>query len=73
MPGKTHVVLSSVLALAFVFVFIVANASSSPHADSEEDAIFRAVFREVADRMVDDLPEVAAPCQAHGATCSQGC
>ena len=50
MPGKTHIVLSIVLALAF----IVANASSSPHADSEEDAIFRAVFREVADRMVDD-------------------
>jgi hypothetical protein len=54
MPGKTHVVLSSVLAFAFAFGFIEANASSSPHADSEEDAIFRAVFREVADRMVDD-------------------
>jgi hypothetical protein len=30
MPGKTHIVLSVVLALALAFVFIVANASSSP-------------------------------------------
>ena len=52
MPEKTPIVLSMVLALAFGF--IEANASPSPHADSEEDAIFRAVLREVADRMVDE-------------------
>jgi hypothetical protein len=56
MPGKTPMVLKIVLALAlaFVFVFIEANAWSSPQPDREEDEIFGAVLREVADRMVDE-------------------